>query len=230
VENFSLNVHRVRRKFERPVPVPLRVLLVLWQHPQLSETYITTEIDFLLRRGVEVHTWSDVEPVSPYPCRSIQHRGPLGEILDRVRPDLVHMHWLHGERYVEEIAQRGIPLTIRGHSFENHVEQVPRLAAHPGVSRLYLFPHQARAFPHLGEKVLPLKVAFNPDRFGPATEKDPRLVLRLGTALPTRALPLFIRLAAHCPEFRFVLGAMHTAATGACIEDLLSQSVAGEPR
>ncbi|MFO0876366.1 MAG: glycosyltransferase [Gemmataceae bacterium] len=222
VENFSLNVHRVRRKFERPLPSPLRVLLVLWQHPQLSETYITAEIDFLLRRGVEVHTWSDVEPVSPYTCPSIQHRGPLGEVLDRVKPDLAHLHWLHGERYVDEIARRGIPITIRGHSFENHHDLVPRLVAHPGVSRLYLFPHQVRRFQNLGDKIVSLKVGFNPDRFGPARDKDRRLVLRLGTALPTKGLPLFLRLAARCPEFRFVLGTIHTAATGSLIEELIA--------
>ena len=42
-----------------------RVLYALWQYPQLSETYIEAEISCMLRWGVDVEVWREIEPASP---------------------------------------------------------------------------------------------------------------------------------------------------------------------
>ena len=50
-----------------------------------------------------------------------------------------------------------------------------------------------------------MPACFSSTRFFPRLQRDRRLVLRAGACLPTKDLDLFIRTAALCPEYKFVL-------------------------
>ena len=87
----------IKRKLQRDPDLPRhpRVLYVLRHYPQLNETYIETEIRYMLRHGVHVEVWTDERrrhPLSAHPCRSIAARSQ--ETIARVRPDVLHVHWL----------------------------------------------------------------------------------------------------------------------------------------
>jgi glycosyltransferase involved in cell wall biosynthesis len=130
----------------------------------------------------------------------------LSDALRTVRPDLVHTHWLDmAEQYSTEVSAAGLPLTVRGHGFEFTPELVARLDRNPVVHAAYVFPHMAARCRGTSTKIRPLPAAFNPDLYEPAAEKNPRLVVRTGCALPSKDYATFLRTARLCPNHTFVL-------------------------
>jgi glycosyltransferase involved in cell wall biosynthesis len=203
---LAYNRHRVRRKRERPVEPAPRVLYALWHYPQLSESYVDAEIAYMRRRGVHVEVWSEVDPASPFPTDVPIHRGPLAAAIRRARPHLLHTHWLTKVDPIREEAGRfGLPITVRGHGFEFQPELAARLDADPLVRAFYVFPHLADACPTPPAKLRRVPACFDSTRYAPAPRKDRRLVVRAGAALPTKDLPLFLRVARRCPGHRFVV-------------------------
>jgi glycosyltransferase involved in cell wall biosynthesis len=182
----------------------MRVLYVLWNYPQISETYIATEIGFAQKCGVEVHVWTnesrhDIEP------QCMVHHGLLSEAIAAVGPDLVHIHYLVvAKRHLHEVPA-GIPVTIRGHSFDWSPSAARELGEQPSVKRLYLFPHFVAA---MGghPKAFALPVAYDTGAHFPAVSKNRKLVLRLAAGLPTKGLDDFLAVANRCSDFKFVLG------------------------
>lgn len=182
----------------------MRVLYVLWNYPQISETYIATEIGFAQKLGIEVHVWTmesrhDIEP------QCMVHRGSLSEAIAAVGPDLIHIHYLVvAKRHLQEIPP-GIPVTVRGHSFDWSPGNAREVGEYQHVKRLYLFPHfvaQMGGHP----KAFPLPVAYDPAMHFPAVSKNRKLVVRLAAGLPTKGLDDFLAVANRCTDFKFVLG------------------------
>ncbi len=230
-ESFWLNAYRFRRKRERPIDRPLRVLVALWHYPQLTESYVRTEILCMKRWGVEVEVFSEIrETAAPYEPEVPVHHGSLDEAIGRFRPHLVHVYWLNFvERFRDSAARAGLPITARGHSFEFTPELVARLQGDPVVASLYLFPHLVDALAHM-EKVLPVRSAFQPDVYEPGDEKDRHLVVRVGTSLPTKDLSSFFRIAQLCPDHRFVLVLGRATHEEAFTDRLIAQNEAlGRP-
>lgn len=199
------------RELHRPsstahAPHPLRVLWAVWNYPQLTETYIRCELAAMRRWGVEVEVWSEIiDTKSPYAAEVPVHHGSLAETIARVRPDVVHVHWLNkGKDYREVVARAGLPMTVRGHSYEFATKSVKKLLCDPAVRSVYLFPHFAR---QIGDnaKIHPMTSAFNEEWFYPPTLKDRRLVLRTGAGKPTKGLESFLEVASRCLDHRFVL-------------------------
>jgi hypothetical protein len=128
------------------------------------------------------------------------------------------VHWLSlASKLSRALAGAGRPVTIRGHSFDFAPRVVEKLASHGAVRRVYLFPHLAaqprprRLLRGRGRlDVLPavrsLPCTYASRRYlPPASGKDRTLVFRATAGLPTKDLSSFIRVAAACPGFRFVL-------------------------
>src|SRR5262245_19103131 len=84
-----------RGTVEEPGPPRLRVLYALEKYPQLSQAYIRAEIACARRWGAHVEVWSEATPPSPYPSPVPVHRGPLEAAIERVAPQVVHVHWLN---------------------------------------------------------------------------------------------------------------------------------------
>lgn len=183
----------------------MRVLYLLWNYPQISETYIATEIAFALKCGVEVHVWSQINYHPDLAPQCMVHRGSLAEAIAAVGPDLIHIHYLVvAKRHLHEIPP-GIPVTIRGHSFDWNPNLAREMAEQPTVKRLYLFPHFVAAMGGHA-KAFALPVAYDTTLHQQAAVKDRNLVLRLAAGLPTKALDDVIAVSNRCPEFRFILG------------------------
>lgn len=205
-ENLAHNWHIIREKHQPRIPITPRVLYALWHYPQLSESYIAAEIAYMRRRGVHVEVWSEIDPASPFETDLKIHRGTLDAAIESARPDLLQMHWLSTvDRYRDDAARTGLPITVRGHGFEFSTELAASLERDPLVKAIYVFPHLAAQCPAGLSKVRALNVSFDSRRYRPSHEKDTRLVVRAGAALPSKDLGCFLQVARQCPEHRFVL-------------------------
>lgn len=221
-ESYARHLYLVRRKHERPLSRPLRVLYALWHWPQLSEAYVRSEIDCMRRWGVETVVWRAEPGVAPFAHDVPILDGSLATALREVSPHVLHTHWLTlGVEHGGAAATGGVPLTVRGHGFEFQPALVDRLLADPGVGGIYLFPHHARAWAGRAERVRSLAAAFDPERYHPRGPRDPRLVVRCAAALASKDLAAFLRIAARCPGHRFVLALSRVAHVDGVIEPLL---------
>ncbi len=204
-ESFHLNLYRIRRKLERPLPRPPRVLYALWHYPQLSESYVRTEIVCMRRWGVDVSVWRQEPGVAPYPSEVPVHDGSLADAIRATEPDVVHTHWVDkGLEFRDGVAEAGLPLTVRGHGFEITPARLRLLADDPVVRAVYL-PTYGEPMGVTSPKFRSLMTAFNPDVYYPGTAADPALVVRASTGIPTKDLEAFVRIARRCPAHRFVL-------------------------
>lgn len=183
----------------------MKVLYVLVNYPKLSETYIAAEIAFMRRSGVEVEVWSKREGTPGMAAPVPVHRGDFRQALRTFQPDLVHVHYLViGQAQIMQAGMHGVPVTIRGHSFDFSEENM-RLALLKGyVQRIYLFPHFAEQY--AGERrVMALPVAYDSSKYRHHPGKNRALVLRTCAAKPTKGIEDFLRVSALCPHHRFVL-------------------------
>ena len=193
--------HRVRRADG------LRVLCAEWHYPQLSETYVQSDIEGLKRIGAHVEVWSEERGTgAPFESAEVVHHGDLRDAIHAVRPDVVLAHWLHlAAKVYDPVAEAGIPMVVRGHGFDFTSELVQRLATSPSVRRVYLFPHLFERFGGRFSRVRPLVVGFDAERYRPTASKDRRLVVRAGVGIPTKDYVTFLEVARRCPDHRFVL-------------------------
>lgn len=170
-----------------------------------SETYISEEMAWMQRRGVEVGFWAAGERYAPGPAayETYEVKGSLAQAVEIFRPDVMnmyaHVHPTEVEELTQEALQLGVPVTIRGHSFGFNVAVCRRLHA---VSRLWLFPHHAELIEQ--ENVEPLTVSYDPGLYFPE-EPVGRCVVRSATARPGKDLEGFLHLATLCPSVPFVL-------------------------
>ncbi len=205
-DNRELLRQRQKRLLVLSAPRPLRVLWAVWNYPQLTETYIRCELAAMQRWGVEVEVWSEIiDTKSPYASDIPVHHGTLKETIQRVRPNVVHVHWLNkGKDYRDVIVRAGLPMTVRGHSYEFATKSVKKLLKDDAIRSVYLFPHFAKQI-KANHKIRPMTSAFNEAWFSATKNKDRRLVLRTGAGKPTKGLESYLEIASRCPDNRFVL-------------------------
>ncbi len=214
-------LHRIREKHAKPEGQGLRVLFLTYDYPQLSESYIHAEIRWLLTRGAEIEAYSQEEPVSRGRAIVPVHYAGLAQIVERFKPDVIHVHWLSlARQYAPELSRFGVPVTVKGHGFDHREELVSALMAEPWISRLYLFGNLPQPGLRLEAKLRTCACAVDTSRYYPVYAKDRRLVLRAGACLPTKDLEMFIEVAALCPECRFLL-ALSTNQSGRDTEQRL---------
>jgi glycosyltransferase involved in cell wall biosynthesis len=223
VESGGLHYFRVWRKWH-PAPTPRRpprVLYVLWHYPQLSETYVETEIRCMRRMGVHVEVWSEIDGVSPYPTDVPVHRGGLEQAIRRSRPDLLHVHWLGIVRKHRELLERlGLPVTLRAHGFDTTDEGLRGIMGMGCLRRVFCFPNQIPPAGVGDPLVKPVPSAFDTRLFQPQPEKDRRLVVRTSACQASKNLERFFQVARQLPEHRFVLAVVTVGTLEAYVEAL----------
>lgn len=181
----------------------MKVLYLLWNYPQLSETYVVAEIAFALSQGIDVRVLSTIVQKAGVPEQCQVYRGTLAEAIAAMRPDVIHIHYLvMAEKCVREIPAH-IPVTVRAHSFDWSPASCLELSNFAAVRKIYAFPHFARQVAH--PKVEALPVSYSSARFKTG-DKDRKMVLRLSAGLPTKGLADFFAAAKELRHFRFVLG------------------------
>lgn len=195
---------------DAPGPLPpgddaLRVLVVSFDYPQLSESYIHAEIRWLLAQGVNIEAFRRQDPRSPGIALVPVHSGDLEQCIHAFRPDIIHVHWISQARqYAAILSRSGAPVTVRSHGFDHSDSSIAKLIRFPWMRRLYLFPN---LLPEgiQSDRFATLAAVVDTSRYYLPARKDRRLVLRAGACLPTKDLELFIDVAAIRPEYRFVL-------------------------
>jgi hypothetical protein len=100
----------------------LKVMYVVSEYPQMSQTYIKNEIEALMP-FCEIEIVSLASPDVFYQNHQpYTHVFNFKEIVSRVknfRPDVLHTHWLNMASVLHELSVKtGVPYTIRAHSFD----------------------------------------------------------------------------------------------------------------
>lgn len=172
----------------------MKVLYVLANCPQASESYIEAEMSYVRSRGVEVQVWSNVAGFGdPAPVRV--HRGALQSAVSEFRPDLVHVHYLVTAAALLPLIP-DVPATVRAHSFDWAQSTVEYVSAFKSVRAIYAFPHFAREVS--SRKVVPLPVAYDATLYdGPIaapTQRD--RIVRLAAGRRVKGLEDFMAVSA----------------------------------
>jgi glycosyltransferase involved in cell wall biosynthesis len=186
-----------------------RVLYALWQCPQLSETYIEGEIRCMTRLGAHIEVWREMQPATPHPTSVPVHDGPLAEVVRRMRPDVIHVHWLgFATKRAALLAQLGVPVTVRVHGFDTSPDACRAILEQPWIRAVHAFPHHLDVMGLNDPRLRGVPAAFDTTLFRPSAGKNRRLVMRASAALPSKDLGLFFELANRLPDYRFVLAAI----------------------
>jgi len=211
----------------------MRVLYALEDYPVLSETYIETELDYFLERGIEIAAWvRRPDPKRP-PWRIPVFEGSIRNAVKSWRPDLIHVHWFVMAPCVTGEGL-GVPITIRAHSFEYSADAVRTFTFHPGVRAIFLFPHLLDVFlgsprgagitkEALAGRVIPLPSAYNEKMFYPEP-KVPRTVVRATAGLNGKDLESFIDTAKGCPEAQFTLIRSIPKEDDSCVRNIVGRN------
>ena len=99
-----------------------RVMLLLKEYPQISQTYIKNEIE-ALEDDYEIQIVTRKGPDIPYDNHR-KHKfasdlAEFTEIADEFKPDILHTHYLTELNFIGDLAEKtGTPFTVRTHSFD----------------------------------------------------------------------------------------------------------------
>jgi glycosyltransferase involved in cell wall biosynthesis len=191
----------------------VRVLFAESEYPYMHGSFLETAVRAAVAAGVDVHVWSaNAKSEHPYPLVAPLHTNePLSATIDRVRPDIVHSHYLDlAARLKAEVASRGVLYTVRMHGCDYQQALLNRMAADPAIAHIFVFPHYADDVdPANREKVSVLPTMYNPQFYGlepgRTRETDSKLVLRGVAGSDRKNIAHFLEAAALCPGYRFVL-------------------------
>ena len=207
-DNYLLNTNFVKVLSKWPprnINVsPLKVLYVLNSYPQLSESYAEYELRKMCDFGFEIEVWRRQKPDSLYHSDIKIHDEDLREVVSKIKPDLIHIHWLGIAKIILPfIDDLNIPTTIRAHSFDTTKKSIKFCTKRSFVKKIYCFPQHFDDFNDAKLKIQ--NTVFDTKIFKPHQNKNKRLVVRGAAALPSKSLPFFIRLAKELPDFKFIL-------------------------
>jgi hypothetical protein len=198
-----------------------RVLYVLVQYPQLSETYIRAEIA-AIEAGFDVEIISLTPADYPYrdffPFKLLSTREAIQREIERFRPHVLHTHWLHTqlELVIGLARDNDTPFTVRAHSFDTLFAPpgVPGALAHAveGLnSELCLgvlaLPFSVQNLIRAGIGAAKIKAVFPVVDYANFLDRGPNgdAVMNVGASLPKKKFEDFVELAASIPELEFNL-------------------------
>jgi hypothetical protein len=100
----------------------LRILYVLGEYPQISQTYIESEFD-AIQDECDVKVIALNKPNLEYKnhkdCRYMTGPDQICEAIEEFRPHVLHSHYLSLTKFVANLAKRrNVPFTMRTHSFD----------------------------------------------------------------------------------------------------------------
>ena len=214
----------------------LRVLYVLKNYPQMSETYIKTEIE-AVRDQCDVKIIATKQANLPAknhePYKYLENLSMIREAIEEFRPDVLHSHWLHSVKLVGSLARKtGVPFTVRAHSFDSIWPEDSSAFRHFPLLSVFARPsHIRRAVKYLeddlclgiltfpfarprleragfpGNKLVDCFPVVNFRRFyDPSPNGD--AIMNVGACIPKKRMKDFVELAVSAPALTFNLYAM----------------------
>ncbi len=194
-----------------------RVLVILVDYPQLSQTYKENELVALYPR-YEVKILSVSPPETPYahhlPYTVAETHNELEREVRSFRPDVIHGHYANTTHVLHEAAQlSGRPYTVRTHSFDLLVDPERILKEYGPYMRssacigVLAFPFLRKVLERHGiqsEKILDCYPVMDYARFHDESPNG-KAVMNTGACLPKKNMRVFIELAQSMPGRTFNL-------------------------
>jgi hypothetical protein len=198
-----------------------RLMYIVRNFPQISQTYIRSEIE-ALRDEWEISVVTLTKPNVPYrrhvPFREIADPAEIREAIEEFRPDVLHSHYLNqADTYAALIAQGlRVPFTFRAHSFDTLgpgaelVRRAVPVLNHELCLGVLSFPFTRPFFEAAGvrpEKIVDCYPVVNYPLFHDRSPNG-EAVMNVGAAIPKKRMEDFVDLAAQLRGTAFDLYAV----------------------
>ena len=194
-----------------------RVLAVLVDYPQLSQTYKENELVALYSR-YEVKIVSVSPPETPYahhlPYTAATTYGELEREIHSFRPDVIHGHYVTTTDALHRAAEMsGRPYTVRTHSFdvlvhtEKTLEEFGRYMRASACIGVLAFPFLRPILEKYGiqsEKIIDCMPVVDYARFHDESPNG-KAIMNTGAVLRKKNMRAFVALAKEVPERTFNL-------------------------
>lgn len=201
-----------------------RILYLLREYPQISQTYIKTELEAVSARyEVMVLSFQKVDIAEPHhlPFRLTPDQDSIMAAIREFKPQLIHTHYMIMGSLVGDIAEAaGLPFTLRSHSFDvletvgAHARpewgDVRRRVQADNCLGVLCFPFLQDALRDFGvrpEKIVPTPPVI---AFGKFHDTGPngRAIMNMGAVRPKKQMQDYVELSRMLPERQFNLYAM----------------------
>lgn len=199
-----------------------RVTYIVSHFPQISETYIRSELE-AIEKDYDIQIISTGTVDTPYrnhlPFQEIFDPLLIQEAIEEFCPDILHTHWLVNTRDLAYFAGyfnptwRQIPFSIRAHSFDTlapngkYIQESAPLINSELCLGVLTFPFTRSLLEKAGihrEKIYDCYPVVNFRRFYDRTPNG-NGVMNVTSALPKKKLPDFLELASQIPGKPFNL-------------------------
>ena len=201
-----------------------RVLYLLREFPQISQTYIKTELEAVHERYdvrvISVQAADIAEP-SHIPFQVISDQQQILAAIREFKPKVIHSHYMIMGKLVGEVAEAaGLPFTLRSHSFDVLETDAARSRPEWLAIRDYLrrdaclgvlcFPFLRAPLEQFGlhpDKLIDVPPVIAFDRFHDEGANG-RAIMNMGAVRPKKRMEDFVELSRLLPERQFNLYAM----------------------
>jgi hypothetical protein len=198
----------------------LRVLYIVQFFPQVSETYIKTEIDALVSdydiKIVSLET-PNLSYDSPHEYFYENREDRFSEMIRQFKPDILHTHWVYTVKTVGKLSQKhSIPFTVRSHSFDvlgkttSHIVEALKYLNSSLCLGVLAFPVGMGILSSIGVTPSKLIECFPVINFSRFYDPSPngKAVMNMGACLDKKKFENYIDLAHKMPEKTFNLYAI----------------------
>lgn len=195
-----------------------RVLILISNYPQLSQTYKENEIKYLYPDfEVEIASYllADTTYESHFPFRKVTSPKAIKNLVQEFQPDIIHGHYLDTIKVLNYASNAGggVPYTVRTHSFDvidKPVEYLSSWAKFINMENclgILAFPFLRKVLEQAG--VLSSKIVddYPVVDFGRFYDRSPNgdEILNTGACIPKKNMESYVDIAAELPERKFVL-------------------------
>ena len=234
------NVSATRRSpllgSQSPLGRRFRVMYILKNYPQISETYIKTEIE-AVREVCDVRIIATKRANMPAknhePYRYTEDLGAICEAIEEFQPDVLHSHWFHSVKVLGKLARKtGVPFTVRGHSFDSiwpedespfrhfpllsmfaqpsHIRRAIKFIEDDFCLGLLTLPFARPRLERAGFPSAKLVNCFPVVNFKRFFDPQPNgsAIMNVGACIPKKRMEDFVELALRAPELEFNLYAL----------------------
>jgi hypothetical protein len=198
----------------------IRVLYIQNQFPQISETYVKSEIE-AVSGECEILAIGFAEADLAYknhaPYQILEDWDKILDVIREFRPHVLHSHWLYNIWKIEHFARKAnVPYTVRAHSFDvllNPREHYPKavdLINDDLCLGVLIFPFGRTPLEQLGVRADKLHDCYPVVNYRRFHDRSPNgnAVMNVGACLPKKRMEDFLELGAYVPGMELNLYAL----------------------